>query len=244
MGLLRDVDRLLRGEYSRTEDLAQGRITAPIRSLLLAGFVFGGIYGVFMGLYSALRPENPSLLQLVATTVKVPLLFFLTLLVTFPSLYVFSALGRSPLKLGDTLRLLLGAVAVNVALLASLGPVVGFFTLSTESYAFMVLLNVVFFAIAGMAGVGFARSCLRRLFGSDAGAASSPSVPPQATAKAASQPQVVLRAWIVIYGVVGAQMGWILRPFVGHPELDFALFRQRESNFFEAVFRTIGNLFS
>jgi hypothetical protein len=38
-------------------------------------------------------------------------------------------------------------------------------------------------------------------------------------------------------------MGWILRPFVGSPELPFVLFRDRESNFFEAIARTLRALF-
>ena len=49
------------------------------------------------------------MLQLVATSLKVPLLFLLTLVVTLPSLYVLSALARSRLSFLHTLRLLLGA---------------------------------------------------------------------------------------------------------------------------------------
>ena len=54
----------------------------------------------------------------------------------------------------------------------------------------------------------------------------------------------MLRTWIVIYAIVGAQMGWILRPFVGSPGLEFEWFREREGNFFLAFFRAIGALFS
>ena len=68
-----------------------------------------------------------------------------TLAVAFPSLYVFSALADSRLTFANTLRLMLAAVVVDLALLASLGPVTGFFALSTESYRFMIVLNVVFF---------------------------------------------------------------------------------------------------
>jgi hypothetical protein len=50
--------------------------------------------------------------------------------------------------------------------------------------------------------------------------------------------------WIVIFGLVGAQMGWVLRPFVGNPNLPFAWLRARESNFFQAVFQTLQNLIS
>jgi hypothetical protein len=47
---------------------------------------------------------------------------------------------------------------------------------------------------------------------------------------------------VVIYALVGAQMSWIPRPFVGAPELPFELFRNREANFFIDVFHTLGKL--
>jgi hypothetical protein len=53
----------------------------------------------------------------------------------------------------------------------------------------------------------------------------------------------VFRIWIVIYAVVGAQMGWILRPFIGDPNRPFQLFRERHGNFFVAVWDAFWNLF-
>jgi hypothetical protein len=136
-----------------------------------------------MGLHAVLRPEAPSIAQLLATMVKVPLLFLLTLAVTFPSLYVFSTLLGSRLRAAETLRLLLCGMGVHLALLASLGPVTGFFTLSTESYRFMVLLNVAFFALGGFAGLAFLFKALRHVF-----RAEEPRSPgPQPTPPAAAQ---------------------------------------------------------
>ena len=40
-------------------------------------------------------------------------------------------------------------------------------------------------------------------------------------------------------------MGWVLRPFIGTPDLPFELFRaKRESNFFAAFFGALGQLFT
>jgi hypothetical protein len=39
-------------------------------------------------------------------------------------------------------------------------------------------------------------------------------------------------------------MGWILRPFIGAPDLPFQLFRERTSNFFQAFFKALGQLLS
>src|SRR5690606_17764947 len=55
--------------------------------------------------------------------------------------------------------------------------------------------------------------------------------------------RLVFGCWIVVFALVGAQMGWVLRPFIGSPNLPFTLFRERKSNFFEAVLNAISALF-
>ena len=55
----------------------------------------------------------------------------------------------------------------------------------------------------------------------------------------------IFRIWILIYAVVGAQMSWILRPFIGGPNETFHLFSPRgESNFFINVWEAIHKLFT
>ena len=45
--------------------------------------------------------------------------------------------------------------------------------------------------------------------------------------------RVTFHVWLVIYALVGAQMAWILRPFIGAPDLPFEWFREREANLHE-----------
>ena len=56
--------------------------------------------------------------------------------------------------------------------------------------------------------------------------------------------KTVFRLWVIVFALVGAQMGWVLRPFVGNPDMPFTWFRRRESNFFQAVLHTFQSLFS
>ncbi len=56
--------------------------------------------------------------------------------------------------------------------------------------------------------------------------------------------KTVFRLWVIVFALVGAQMGWVLRPFVGNPNSPFTWFRPRASNFFQAVFQTFVSLFS
>ncbi len=52
----------------------------------------------------------------------------------------------------------------------------------------------------------------------------------------------VFRVWLILYALVGAQMGWVLRPFIGTPGMKFTWFRAREANIFLDVLRTIKDL--
>ena len=89
---LREIDELLRGNKTSPELLGAG--TSQLRLAPYVGFsiILGAVYGACMGLYSVLSRTPPVYEQLLASTLKVPLLFLLTLVVTLPSLYVFSAL--------------------------------------------------------------------------------------------------------------------------------------------------------
>jgi hypothetical protein len=142
------------------------------------GLVLGGVYGIGLGTFAIFRGADGALLQAIASTCKVPLLFLLTLTVTFPSLYVFAALQRLPLDVKGTLRLMLLAIVVHLAILASLAPVFAFFAASTDSYAFMLLLNVAVFALGGVLGVMVLRRAAETMFGQLAAKERAPAEPP------------------------------------------------------------------
>ncbi len=287
---LLELDALLRGEATSEKELGDGLLEVSARGLSIVVLILAMLYGVCMGSFSLLKEVPPELAggwhrvaQLLATTVKVPALFFLTLAVTFPSLYVFNALVGSRLRLLNLLRLLIASLAVNVAVLASLGLIVAFFSLSTNSYPFVVLLNVVVFSVSGVLGLMFLLQTMHRM---TAQFKPSPATEPDAkvlevvdnhaepdgeaidtnedepappevdtTGVFALSPldmpeghvfarhtRIVFRCWVVLFAVVGAQMGWVLRPFIGSPDLPFTLFRDRESNFFSAVLRALYHL--
>jgi hypothetical protein len=224
--------------------------------------ILGVTYGLCMGTFALMRTAGPEYAQVGASMMKVPLLFLLTLLVTFPSLYVFNALVGSRLQFFSVLRLLIAATSVTLAVLASFGPIVAFFSVSTTSYPFMVLLNVLMFAIAGLLGVGFLLQTLHRLSLIDdalrrraaepifENAEGTPEKPLELSPLEMPSGQflgghvkTVFRCWMIVFGLVGAQMGWVLRPFIGNPDEPFTWFRPRQSNFFEAIWHAMVNLF-
>jgi hypothetical protein len=54
----------------------------------------------------------------------------------------------------------------------------------------------------------------------------------------------LLYVWILLFGFVGTQLAWTLRPFFGSPDEKFQIFRDIEGTFYSDIFSTIGNLFS
>jgi hypothetical protein len=282
---LTDLDLLLRGETTRPEFLRDGRFELAATGMAAVIVVLGAIYGLCMGSYSLLKvvpaglnDSAPPYMQMVASAIKVPGLFYLTLFVTFPSLYVFNTLVGSRLTLASVLRLLVASLAVNLAVLASLGPIVLFFSLTTQSYAFIQLLNVLMFSVAGVLGLSFLLQTLHRLTtvvdarslaqqattehggqksvkdvshpvheegleSDELVAIDEPSALEMPTGQALGQhTRKVFACWVIVFALVGAQMGWVLRPFIGSPSLKFEWLRERESNFFQAVLDSLRTL--
>ncbi len=279
---LKELDRILRGDATRPEALRKGSVEVLEQELTFGLVLLSLLYGVCMGCYALVSRDEPEFRQLFASMFKVPALFFLTLLVTFPSLYVFNALVGCRLTLVPMLRLLLAALAVLLAVLASLGPIVAFFSITTTTYSFVLLLNVLVFAVASVLGLGFLLKTLHRLSvihtenveeptalappAPDAGAPASAEAPEEIpvalrveavpaprdvarpgrqldTRAVSPQVKVVFYAWVVVFALVGAQMAWVLRPFVGDPKHEFVLFGHREtSHVFQGVWRALANL--
>lgn len=273
---IQELDQVLRGEKTRLESLREGSIDIRLRQMTPMIIALGVVYGACMGTFALLREDGSVYMQMLASAVKVPALFLLTLLITLPSLYVFNALVGSRLTLTALARLLVAALAVSLAMLSALGPIVAFFSLSTTSYPFMVLLNVLVFAVSGALGLKFLLQTLHRLSVLDdirsrqeedeelraASVASSESEDESQSAPLeisesdivgpldhteghvlGGHVKTVFQIWVLVFGLVGAQMGWVLRPFIGNPNIDFTWFRERDSNFFEAVWQSFQQLF-
>ncbi len=274
----KQLDAILRGDATRMSSLTEGKLEIPLAGLSTVIALLAVLYGLCMGSFNLLHPLDTDAklqsydmyMQMIASGVKFPLLFFLTLLVTFPSLYVFNALIGSRLSVVSAFRLLIASMGVMLAVLASLGPIVVFFSLSTTSYPFMKLLNVGMCGVAGVLGLAFLLRTLHRLvLVQETG--QKPVVPQAGVQNDVESRQApegeaselnpsgaldrvgsfttrkainVFRIWTVVFALVGAQMGWVLRPFIGSPDLGFDWFRARESNFFLDVLKAIGELFS
>jgi hypothetical protein len=184
--------------------------------------VFSLLYGMVMGSYNGL-------MQSVVTGIKIPCLIFLSLLVCFPALFVIQYMIGSKMTLYQMANIILSGFFVFSTIALSFAPIVIFFMITSDNYAFLKLLHVAIFTFSGIFAVktivtGLTYSCEKK------------NIYPKLGMK-------IFKIWVVILAFVSSQLAWNLRPFVGSRELPVELFRARESNFYVAVIQSAINIF-
>jgi hypothetical protein len=215
IGLLRDRATFLTEVHDHT------KIEAKILSLIIASSLFFAIYGAIIG-------ASNSWQQMLVSMVKLPALYLLTLLICLPTLYFFDILFGSQADFKQYVVLSLTTVSIISVLLFSFAPITLFFLFSIRDYHFFLLFNVAIFTLTGFVGVNLFYKAVRQVLEFDE------NTPPIRNR--------LLLFWLVLYGLVGSQLGWTLRPFFGSPSEPFQLFRNIEGNFYAQVLRSLLSL--
>jgi hypothetical protein len=192
-----------------------------LRFALATLLILGGLYGGVAGAYS-----GP--LQAVAAAAKLPFLFLATFAVCFPAFYVVQVLVGSRLQLLQVVVLVTSALALTTVVLAAFIPVPAFFLITGANYYFQHLLHIVLVGAAGIFGMyalhdGLTTICERR------------GVYPR-------KALTIMRLWAVLFGFVGIQMAWNLRPFLGDRNQPFQLIGRYQGNFYTAVIYAVKRL--
>ena len=215
------TDHVLRNREQIFDDIANHRsLDRMIVAMLVMGALFGGAYGLTMGFHGGLR-------QAAVSAVKVPFLLVLPLLIAIPALYPFNALLGSRMRPIQTIAVASAGVATTAVLLVALAPLSVFFLLSGVSYSFLKLFHVAVFFVSGYFGAFVLYDGLQAV----------------AARVGPSQSLLLLQVWLCLYGYVGAQLAWVMRPFVGDPARPFALFRPIEGTFFKGLLDAITTVF-
>lgn len=185
--------------------------------------VLYAIYGIGMGMF---RGTYPALVS----GFKLPFLYLFTLLICLPPLYVLNCTWGPRMTLAQSLRLLLLATSANAAALASYAPVSYFFALTTSrnEYGLLVLMNVVVFALAGIVSLAVI-AVIFRATARERGIRLRPSF---------------LLGWACLYAFVGSQMSWVLRPWIGTWNVEYAPLRPIEGSFIESVWQLVQSALS
>ncbi|MGD0754054.1 MAG: hypothetical protein ABR927_03250 [Bacteroidales bacterium] len=184
--------------------------------------LFTFIYGIVMGSYNGLQ-------QSIVTSIKIPSLIFLSLLICFPALYVIQYMIGSTLTIYQMANIILSGFFVFSTISLSFAPIVIFFMITSDNYSFIKLLHVAIFVFSGIFAVktiteGLTFSCEKK------------NIYPKLGMK-------IFKIWVVILAFVSSQLAWSLRPFVGSRDLPQELFRTKQSNFYVAVMQSAASLF-
>jgi hypothetical protein len=216
------IEHILRNRKDFFDEVqASNEIVTKIRDMLISSICFFALYGAVMG-------SSNSALQALCSAIKLPILFLITLVICLPTLYFFNLLFGSRLTLPQTLALILTAITVTAVLTLSFAPISLFFWLTAPHYQFFKLLNVAILTLTGFFGLTFLVSGMNHI---------------QQEGKQMAR-GLILRMWILIYGFVGTQMAWTLRPFLGAPWAPFQIFRQLGGNFYVNVAESIWDIWT
>jgi hypothetical protein len=213
---------LLRDRQSFLHEIHQGeQLKSKISALLLCSFCCFSAYGAIIGSFNSWQ-------QALSSAIKLPALYLITLMVCLPALHIFNSLFGSRKSVTQHFTYVLSAASVIALLLAGFAPIVLFFitTLNpAKDYSFYLLMNVAVFTTTGVFGVSFLYQAMRPAADGDG----------DENVKVRDQ---ILRLWLALYGFVGSQLGWTLRPFFGSSD-QFILFRERDGNFLTGVWMAI-----
>lgn len=216
-------DQLVRPERAGPwlRDEARGDADRFLAVLILGLY---GAYGISMGLFTGAGAGGVSAL-------KLPLMFSLTQAICFPAFYVINGLVGPAFRPWQCRRVLLLAASVNAAALASYAPLSYFFALTTSDtdggYAFLVFMHIAVFGVAGLLSVGLVGWLFRAA----------------ATLRGRPMRSATVWLWGLLYGVVGAEMSWALRPWIGWPGEPYRFFKGTHGSFLESLLRVVDIVF-
>ena len=181
--------------------------------------LFGALYGVVMGVYAGG-------IQILFDAIKIPLLLLVVVYVSLPTYYILNGIMGGAISLRQLTVLFMISISVMATMLIAFLPVTLFFILTTPersfaAYAFTVLLNVFFFAIAGLTAVSYLLSGFNHIHGPNK----------------KWRPAMFIGSGVLAF--VGTQLAWVLRPYF-HQSLIFIA--PPSGNFYIALIQLIARL--
>jgi len=226
-----EIRSLLAGELQAIagwlERWHTGRFALHLSVIILGA----GLYGAAMGWW-----RDPQ--QALFTAIKFPLIVLLTTVGNALLNGMLAPLLGLNIPFRQSFSAILMSFTITAAILGAFSPVMAFMiwnappmspqSVSGATYSLIKLANVVVIAFAGTTGNVRLFQTLTRLGGSRA-----------VTFR-------VLVAWLAGNLFLGSQLSWILRPFIGSPDLPVEFFRATalHGNFYENVFQTLQQIFN
>jgi len=184
--------------------LGARRLRTHVLNLLVVMVAGAAAYGAVLGMW-----HGPRLALYCA--IKFPLVLLLTTAVTIAFSWLAATLLGLPLTAGQVIALNLLALAAAATLLASLVPIAWLFTYSAPpptaaertTHNLLYLMHTGFVAGCGLAGMRLLWIALEQ------------------TRRSRQVVVAVFLVWVATYALVGGEVAWALRPFVGSVSKDY-----------------------
>jgi len=223
-----EISTLLRGELAIIAGWIEQNNVRRFALHIAIVIVGTGLYGAVMGWW-----RDPQ--QALFTAIKFPLIILLTIIGNALINAMLAPLLGLNIPFRQSFSAILMSFTIASAILGTFSPVIAFMVWNTPdvtskgpTYGIILLAHVAVIALAGITGNIRLFQLLSRLGGSNAVASR------------------VLFAWLVGNLFLGSQLSWILRPFIGSPDLPIEFLRANalHGNFYEAVFHSFTQLFN
>jgi len=190
--------------------------------------ICSGIYGFTFGFWRSLE-------QALYSLVKMPVLFFTTLMSGGMICTMLAQVTGAKLSFRSVCMTVLLGMAVTSVMMASLAPVVLFFAMqlppandpvvaaAMNSYGIVLVLNVVVIGFCGIVGNCRVYRLLKSL---------------TLSAPMALRLNTI---WILVLGFVGCELSWVISPFLARPDIPVPFFNPNAftSNFFEYLWKAV-----
>lgn len=228
---LRHGETLLRGESGEIAGWIERWESRRLRFCLAAVFAGAGLFGAALGAW-----RSP--MQALYGGIKVPLVILLTTAGTALLNGMLAPLLGLNIKFRQSLLIILFSHTIAAIIMGGFSPILFFVvcnappfptttSASSSGHSIVLVVEVGLVAFAGIVANVRLRQLLDRLSGS----------PPVS--------RRVMLAWLAANLFLGAQISWLLRPFVGAPGLPVEFLRSNafQGNFYETIFHALQNLF-
>src|SRR6266540_2506576 len=258
------IERILRDRAGIWRQINEERDLKQLTSqMLVSSAISLAVYGLVLG-------SSHSFWQALSSMVKLPLLFLATLAICLPTLYLFNLVFGARLSMMQAVTLIMVSITVTSVLTLAFAPISLFFLLTARMSALNAHQEELAAAADALAIRTMTAEPEPELALVAAGSGDGNGTVPPASARpalAAAQPlpaapplvvprplpsgqagaqrpasMTLLYIWILLFGFVGTQLAWTLRPFFGSPDRPFALFRHISGTFYSDIFHTIGRL--
>lgn len=179
------------------------------------------IYGFIMGTY------NHFPWQSISSMIKLPIVFLISLAVCLLPLYLIGILLNLRMYFRQITGLFVMGVCASSLVAVCLAPIMAFCLITVSSnlrYEIMMMVNVGVLGIAGVVGVAYV---LR-------GSKFMAKKRQQETGQPFKR-RKILWLWMLVYALVGIQLAWDLKPYMGKEGLPFEVIRRGSIDFYSST---------